>query len=209
MVLLVGSALSACSHTEVAARSSEPQIPSQFPELTSEDGVADYITTMFSIMARATKSLRPYEQGTPLTIGVTDSKDCIEGGTQIGDHAEPYAGIPVPPMAACQVKGKLVVLYGPHTVWAFAQEHGQSELQGQIRALIYVDYLIQARQLAHPDDGLSDPMVPACVRGRINGGLRDTGYMPSATIDKLYEADDSEWGTLYREARDQGTCTSQ
>jgi hypothetical protein len=70
-------------------------------------------------------------------------------------------------MAACQVEGKLVIL----------------------RA---------SARCGHSLKSTADPSCRAYVgtalRGGINGGLRDAGYMAAPTVDTLYDSDDGDSG---------------
>jgi hypothetical protein len=97
------------------------------------------MTATFAILAKSLTNPKPYEQGAPEVIGVTDTRDGLAGGTKVGGHALPYGVVPTPAIGACKADGKGFMLYGPHMVWELAQARGQDGLRADNREN-YVEY---------------------------------------------------------------------
>ena len=160
--------------------------------------------TMFAILANSLKGPKPYEKGTPEVISINETRDCLAGGTAVGDKALPYGGIPVPPIGACREGDKLFILYGPQMVWTHVQQHGQEKLRNFVMEN-YVEFLLNGKAL-HVSPVATDGSDSACVRGRIIGGLVDAGYLPADNTNNVGPGPDSAWSAIYRRARDTGQC---
>ncbi|MEU0096276.1 hypothetical protein [Kribbella sp. NPDC006257] len=224
LAAVVSAGLAACGNSAPslpsADNSTKPpaspvarSLPDHFPAIKSEGDAGNYLETMVKIMAKSLKSPRSYEKE-PKTIAVTETRDCITGGTMIGDKALSYGGMPVPAIGACPEDGhkgsKLVILYGPKAVWAYVQENGQANPDQSMWTWVYIEYLIESRRADEARtgkhaDALSYENVPACVRGRLNGGLLRAGYISTTDVNRGAVLD-GEWGTIFKNARDNGKC---